>query len=97
MCYFPLWYILTYFLSLSLSLSYSCVTYEYYLLFIITVGRARSCQTLVRQRRWQRRHPRPGFRKGAKLHSGKVERQEEVALLVLSVGEVRGAGSYYKV
>lgn len=67
------------------------------IIFIITVGRARLRQTLVRQRRRQRRRPHPGFRKGAKLHSGKVERQEEVALLVLSVGEVRGAGSYYKV
>lgn len=67
------------------------------IIFIITVGRARLRQTLVQRRRWQRRRPRPGFRKGAKLHSGKVERQEEVALLVLSVSEVRGAASYYKV
>jgi len=59
---------------------------------IITDGCARRLrQTLVQQRRRRRRRRRPGFRKGAKLHSGKVEKQEEVALLLLSVGKVPAA------
>jgi len=65
---------------------------------IITDGCARRLrQTLVRRwrrrrrRRRRRQRRRPGFRKGAKLHSGKVEKQEEVALLLLSVGEVPAA------
>jgi len=68
------------------------VTYEYYIYyygwprtFVSNFGPAATVAATT------------GFRKGAKLHSGKVERQEEVALLVLSVGQVRGAESYYKV
>lgn len=60
------------------------------IIFIITVAAARVCVKLWSGQRRRDGHVRVSER-GAKLHSSKVERQEEVALLVLSVGQVRGA------